>query len=90
MLVTPTKDPIFFAEFDVMKSVESSLKVACSNRAMDAETTADRDWWRSKRLAVRDFADGADMTDRADLVRRTRLMRDEFRRIGGLTVQADA
>lgn len=84
-LIKPTKDRIFFSEYDVMKSVAASLEVAYSNRIMHATTNAERQWWEAKELALHDFVRAAVDTDPEDLVRRSRLMRDEFKRIGGIT-----
>ncbi|MCJ7858210.1 hypothetical protein [Corynebacterium kalidii] len=82
--MSPTKGQIYFAEYDVMKSVAASLGVAYSNRRRAASTEAERLWWESRRTALREFVAAAVDTDREDLVGRTRLMRDEFDRIGGL------
>lgn len=90
MLITPTKDRIYFAEFDVMKSAEASLGVAYSNRIMHADTSAERQWWEAKESALPDFVHEAVDTDREDLVQRTRMMREEFKRIGGLTGKTGA
>lgn len=84
MLLQPTEGHIYFAEFDVMKSVAASLEVAYSNRVIAADTEAEKQWWRSKQDVVPTFVRDAVDTDRDDLVRRTRLMSEEFLRIGGL------
>lgn len=84
MLLSPTKGQIYFAEYDVMKSVAASLGVAYSNRGHAANTTAEKQWWESRRTAVRDYVAAAVDTDKEDLVARTRTMRAEFDRLGGL------
>lgn len=88
MLMKPTRARIFFAEYDVMKSAASTLKVAYSNRVRAASTEGDRQWWVSRRRALRDYVAGAVDTDREDLINRTRVMRDELHHIGGLTVSS--
>lgn len=85
MLVEPAKKRIWFAEFDVMKSVEAQLRIGYSNRSMESTTDADEQWWRGKVLELDKYSAQAVQTDREDLRRRTRLMRDELRRIGGIT-----
>lgn len=84
MLLQPTEGPIYFAEFDVMKSVAASLEVAYSNRFRAADTEAEKQWWDNRRMSLPEFTRDAVDTDRDDLVLRTRLMREEFLRIGGL------
>lgn len=84
MFLEPTEGRIYFAEFDVMKSVAASLEVAYSNRFRAADTEAEKQWWQTRRRTLPEFTRGAVDTDRDDLVRRTRLMREEFLRIGGL------
>lgn len=84
MLLQPTGGHIFFAEFDVMKSAAASLEAAYSNRVIAAETEAARQWWRSRQDMLPGFTRDAVDTDRDDLMLRTRLMREEFLRIGGL------
>ena len=84
MLLQPTEGHIYFAEFDVMKSVAASLEVAYSNRFRAANTEAEKQWWDNRRMSLPEFTRDAVDTDRDDLVLRTRLMREEFLRIGGL------
>jgi hypothetical protein len=84
MLLQPTEGHIYFAEFDVMKSVAASLEVAYSNRFRAADTEAEKQWWDNRRMSLPEFTRDAVDTDRDDLVLRTRLMREEFLRIGGL------
>jgi len=84
MLLQPTEGHIHFAEFDVMKSVAASLNAAYSNRVIAADTEAEKQWWKSRRRTLPELTRDAVDTDRDDLVRRTRLMREEFLRIGGL------
>lgn len=84
MLLQPTEGHIYFAEFDVMKSVAASLEVAYSNRFRAANTKAEKQWWDNRRMSLPEFTRDAVDTDRDDLVLRTRLMREEFLRIGGL------
>lgn len=84
MLLQPTEGHIYFAEFDVMKSVAASLRAAYSNRVPAADTEAEKQWWDNRRMSLPEFTRDAVDTDRDDLVLRTRLMREEFLRIGGL------
>lgn len=84
MLLSPTKGQIYFAEYDVMKSVSASLGVAYSNRRRAASSEAERQWWESRRTSLRQFVAEAVDTDQEDLLARTRLMRAEFDRLGGL------
>ncbi|WP_125196393.1 hypothetical protein [Corynebacterium bovis] len=74
-----------YAMYDVMKSMATSLRVAYGRRARAASTTEEREHWRAKRLGVRDIVAGAVDTDREDMIARTKMMRDEFDRIGGLS-----
>lgn len=67
-----------------MKSVAASLEVAYSNRVIASETEAEKQWWKTHRRTLPELTRDAVDTDRDDLVRRTRLMREEFLRIGGL------
>jgi hypothetical protein len=83
-MLSPTKERIFFAEYDVMKSVAASLTAAYGNRVRAATTEAERDWWDAKRHNLPHFLRAAVDTDRDDLVSRTRQMREEYHRIGGL------
>lgn len=88
MLLTPTDQEIFFAEYDVMKSAQASLTAAYGNRARAATTDAERQWWNDKYDALPKFVRAAVHTDRDDLLTRTRQMREEYLRIGGLTAPA--
>ncbi|MGP9725344.1 hypothetical protein ACT3SZ_15145 [Corynebacterium sp. AOP40-9SA-29] len=82
--MSPTKGQIYFAEYDVMKSVSASLGVAYSNRRRAASSEAEQQWWESRRTSLRQFVAEAVDTDQEDLLARTRLMRAEFDRLGGL------
>lgn len=62
----------------------ASLEVAYSNRFRAADTEAEKQWWDNRRMSLPEFTRDAVDTDRDDLVLRTRLMREEFLRIGGL------
>jgi len=42
MLLQPTEGHIYFAEFDVMKSVAASLRAAYSNRVLAADNEAEK------------------------------------------------
>lgn len=84
MLSEPTKGHIYFAEYDVMKDVSAWLSTAYSNRRRAAATEAERQWWESRRQALRTYVAAAVDTDREDLLTRCRMMRAEFDRIGGL------
>lgn len=84
MLLEPTKRHIYFAEYDVMKSVSASLDVAYFNRRQAATTEAERQWWNDRHTSLRGYVESAVDTDREDLVARTRTMRAEFDRLGGL------
>ncbi|MGP9723796.1 hypothetical protein ACT3SZ_07280 [Corynebacterium sp. AOP40-9SA-29] len=80
----PTEGHIYFAEYDVMKSISASLGVAYSNRKRAADTEAERQWWESRRQDLLKYVAAAVDTDREDLVTRSKIMRAEFDRIGGL------
>ena len=84
MLMNPTEGTIYFAEYDLMKSMSAALGVAYSNRRRAASTEAEKQWWESRRIAVRDYVAAAVDTDSEDLVTRARIMLAEFDRLGGL------
>jgi hypothetical protein len=84
MPLSPTKDQIYFAEYDVMKSVSASLDAVYFNREGAATTEAERQWWNDRHTALREYVAAAVDTDKEDLLSRTRTMRDEFDRLGGL------
>ncbi len=44
MLLSPTEERIYFAEYDVLKSAAASLRVAYSNRVRSATNPSDRQW----------------------------------------------
>ncbi|MEL4183544.1 hypothetical protein MTQ17_09915 [Corynebacterium bovis] len=84
-MTTAAGAAVDYAMYDVMKSMAASLRVAYGRRVGAASTDDEREHWRAKRLAVRRIVAGAVDTDRADLIARTQMMRNEFDRIGGLS-----
>ncbi|OLT55269.1 hypothetical protein BJF89_16065 [Corynebacterium sp. CNJ-954] len=83
-MLQPTEGTIFFAEYDVMKSVSNWLNTAYFNLQRAATTDAERQWWIARHAALREYVAAAVDTDREDLLSRTRTMRAEFDRLGGL------
>lgn len=90
MLLSPTEEPIYFAEYDVLKSAAASLRVAYSNRVRSATNPGERQWWESQRAALDQYVRGAADTDRDDLINRTRKIHAEFELIGGLAADFQA
>ncbi|MEL4163091.1 hypothetical protein [Corynebacterium bovis] len=84
-MTTATGVAVDYAMYDVMKSMAASLRVAYGRRGMAASTAEDREYWDAKYQGVRDIVAGAVDTDREDMIARTKMMRDEFDRIGGLS-----